>query len=150
MGHTYTNLLLHLVFSTKERAPLIDAEMKPRLLAYLGGIVHEMDALPMAINGAADHVHLLIDAPKTMSLSDFMRTLKTNSSKWVHDEWPGRSAFAWQTGYGAFSVSFSKKDEVAAYIQRQEEHHKTFSFQEEYLAFLKRHAIQFDERYVWD
>lgn len=150
MAHTYTSLLVHLIFSTKDRRPFIDAELGPRLFAYMGGILREIGSTPVLINGPADHVHALATLPSTLALSDLMRVLKTNSSRWVHEQWPHRKDFAWQGGYGAFSVSRSNADDVERYIAGQEEHHQQVSFQEEFLAFLKRHNVPFDPRYVWD
>jgi putative transposase len=102
------------------------------------------------INGPEDHVHALATLPATVALADLMRVLKTNSSRWVHEQWPRRREFSWQSGYGAFSVSRSNADEVQRYIAGQEEHHRHVTFQEEFLAFLKRHKVPFDPRYVWD
>jgi REP element-mobilizing transposase RayT len=149
MPHSFTNLLTHVIFSTKERAPFIDTELKPPLLAYMGGIVREMHATALIINGTADHVHLLIGLPPTPSLSDCMRILKTNSSRWVHEKWSAHSTFGWQSGFGAFSVSQSNVAAVSEYIAHQEEHHRKVSFQEEFLTFLKKHGIEYDERYIW-
>jgi REP element-mobilizing transposase RayT len=149
MAHTFTNLLTHVIFSTKDRLPLITPEIKPRLHAYIGGIVRSVDGIALAIDGPADHVHLLIKTPASAALADVIRTVKANSSRWVHETFP-RADFAWQTGYGAFSVSFSNVEQVRAYIANQEEHHKTISFQEEFVAFLKRHSIEYDEHYIWE
>jgi putative transposase len=105
MSHMYTSLLSHCIFSTKDRAPEIDEELRPQLFAYMGGIARSIDCAALLINGVADHVHLLLSLPATLSMADAMRLIKTNSSKWVHEQWPARSGFAWQSGYGAFSVS---------------------------------------------
>lgn len=150
MSQTLTNLLTHIVFSTKGRRPLIDAESKADLIAYLGGIVRELNGKPLIINGTADHVHLLIQLPPTLPVSDAMRVIKTNSSRWVHQRWPVKKDFGWQGGYGAFSVSRSNVHQVIAYIQNQEEHHRKRSFQEELIAILKKHNIEYDERYIWE
>ena len=149
MAHTFTNLLTHVIFSTKDRLPLITPEFKPRLHAYVGGIVRSVDGIALAIDGPADHVHLLIKTPASAALANVIRDVKANSSRWAHETFP-RADFAWQTGYGAFSVSFSNVEQVRAYIANQEEHHKTISFQEEFIAFLKRHSIEYDERYIWE
>jgi REP element-mobilizing transposase RayT len=149
MPHTFTNLLTHLIFSTKNRLPTITPDLKPRLHAYIGGIIHSLNGIPLAIDGPADHVHLLIKTPATTSMADILRLLKTNSSKWLHETFPN-SDFAWQTGYGAFSVSHSAADSVRAYIASQEEHHKHVSFQDEFTTFLQRHEIEYDERYIWE
>jgi REP-associated tyrosine transposase len=114
------------------------------------GILRELDGNTSIINGTSDHVHLLVQFPPGLSLSDAMRILKTNSSKWIHDRWPARSKFAWQTGYGAFSVSKSSAGAVFGYIADQEEHHRRKTFQEEFLEYLKKHEIDYDERYIWE
>ncbi len=150
MAHTFTNLLCHVIFSTKNRTPQIDADLRPRLMAYVGGIVREINATPVIVNGPDDHVHLLLGVPATVAVADLVRVVKTNSSRWVHEQWPARRAFAWQTGYGAFSVSQSNAAAVRQYILEQEEHHRHVSLQEEFVAFLKRHAIAYDERYIWE
>ncbi len=150
MAHTFTNLLTHVIFSTKDRRPHLDPQVKERLFPYMGGILKETKAKCLAINGPADHVHILALIPPVAALSDVMRILKTNASRWVHEQWPSLTDFAWQTGYGAFSVSESLKQEVAAYIANQEEHHRKMTFQEEFIAFLKRHGIEYDERYIWE
>lgn len=150
MPQTFASLFVHVVFSTKGREPFLEAELRPRVFPYMGGIVRELGAVPLAINGPGDHVHALVTVPTTLAVADLMRVLKTNSSRWVHEQWPERRAFAWQNGYGAFSVSKSNVDEVVRYMETQEEHHRHVSFQDEFRAFLRRHGIAFDERYVWE
>jgi REP element-mobilizing transposase RayT len=150
LAHTFTNLLVHIIFSTKGRVPFIDSELKPQLHAYIGGIIRAEHGKAYAINGMADHIHILASLPPTIALSDAMRTIKTNSSRWVHEQWRTKSTFGWQTGYGAFSVSQSSAPEVVNYIAAQEEHHHRMTFQEELLAFLERHGIKYDERYIWE
>lgn len=149
MSHTSTNLLVHFIFSTKERAPLIASEIEPDLRAYLGGIIRELGGVALAINGTVDHVHLIVRIPAAQSVADRACVIKTNSSRWVHERWPERKEFAWQTGYGAFSVSESGMDAVRDYISGQREHHKERSFQEEFLTFLRKNNIAVDERYLW-
>ena len=148
MSHTYTNLLSHVIFSTKDRRPLIDDELKPRLLGYINGIVNEGGGKVLSLNAMPDHLHGLFELPPTSSLSDSMRILKTNSSRWVHETWGSRSSFAWQAGYGAFSVSRSNVSAVANYIEEQESHHRKRTFQEEFVELLVRHGIDYDPRYV--
>ena len=148
MPHTFTSLLTHIIFSTKDRLHLIDDDLRPHLHAYLGGIVRELKGTPLIINGTDDHVHLLIALPPTVSLSDTLRVIKTNSSRWAHET--RRRPFAWQSGYGAFSVSRSNVAAVTHYIAQQEEHHRKVSFKEEFISFLKKHEIEFDERYIWE
>jgi REP element-mobilizing transposase RayT len=147
MPHTFTNLLTHIIFSTKDRAPLITDDLKPQLHAYMGGIIRELKGKALIINGTADHVHLLVSASPSLSLSDAMRVLKTNSSRWVHEA--GCTPFSWQAGYGAFSVSQSNVQSVFGYIAQQEEHHRKITFQEEYVMFLRKHGISYDENNLW-
>jgi len=149
MAHTFTNLLTHIIFSTKDRVPLIQPEWRSDLHAYLGGIIRELGGKAMAINGTADHVHLLVSAPSALSVAEMMRVAKTNSARWVNRERRLKKSFAWQAGYGAFSVSHSNAPAVAKYIQAQEEHHRRVTFQEEYLEFLKKNGIEYDERFIW-
>jgi putative transposase len=148
MSHTHGNILLHLIFSTHQRRPLIKPEFQSELFAYLGGIIRELDGVALIINGTADHVHMLVRIRPTHSASEIARVVKTNSSRWTHEKW--RPDFAWQTGYGVFSVSESNVGAVTKYIASQEEHHKKHSFQDEFLAFLKKNGIAYDEKYVWD
>lgn len=150
MAHTYTCLLNHLVFSTKDRAPFINAALKERLFPYMGGIVRELNGVALSINGPADHVHLLVSMPATVAVSDFVGKVKANSSGWVHKTIPQRRDFKWQVGYAAFGVSVFQKPGVLDYIARQEEHHHTLSFKEELIALLKKHEIDYDERYIFD
>lgn len=150
MPHTYANLLVHVIFGTKDRQPTIVQEIRPRLFAYMGGIVRELGGTPCIVNGTDDHVHMLLGLPPAKAIADVLRVVKANSSRWTHEEFPERQGFAWQSGYGAFSVSQSNADAVHTYIANQEEHHKRVSFQEEYLLFLQRHGIAYDERYVWE
>ena len=123
--------------------------MKEDLHAYMGGIVRELGGKAILINGMPDHVHLLIYLPPTVALAEAVRVLKANSSRWVHEKWPGNSKFAWQRGYGAFSVSRTIVSDVERYIATQEEHHRKITFEEEFVAFLKRHGIEYDPRYLW-
>ena len=149
MPHTVTNLLVHLIFSTKERLPLINPELENDLHAYLGGILRELHAVPIAIGGTADHVHLLMRLPADLAVADCLRVVKTNSSRWAKERWPQRRSFAWQGGYGAFSVSESQRGAVISFIQDQARHHRRISFQHEFLAMLKKHDLEFDEQYLW-
>ena len=150
MAHTFSSLLSHVIFSTKNRATLIDNELRPKLHGYIGGIIRELGGTALAVNGTADHLHILLRLPPKVPVSEVMRVVKTNSSRWVHESWPSRSSFGWQTGYEVFSVSASNRNAVIEYIASQEEHHRGISFQEEYLAFLNRHGIEYDERFVFE
>ena len=150
MAHTYTSLLSHVIFSTKDRAPTLDADLKLRLFPYMGGIVRDLGGAALSINGPTDHVHILASLPATITLADFVGKVKANASGWVRKTFAGRREFKWQTGYGAFSVSVSQRDKVLTYIANQEEHHRKVSFKEEFIGFLKKHGIAYDERYVFD
>ena len=144
MGHTFSNLLVHVIFRTGG-GPSLGPDLRPRLFAYMGGVLSEIHAKTLIIDGPDDHVHILASLPPTLTVADAMRIVKTNSSKWVHEQWPGKEGFAWQSGYAAFSVSQSNVEAVRQYIMNQEEHHRVVSFQEEFLAFLKRHGIVYDQ-----
>ena len=139
----------HLVFSTKNRVPLIDPDLTQRLYGYIGGIVDNAGGRLAAAGGMPDHVHLIVSLGKTMSMADTVRLIKSNSSGWVHDTFPEMRRFAWQTGYGGFAVSYSNLDQVKQYIDNQQEHHRKRSFKEEFVALLKRHNIEYDEEYLW-
>ena len=149
MAHSYCNLLSHVIFSTKERAPMLDVDLRQRLFPYMGGIIREIDGNALIINGPSDHDHALLALPATLSIADAMRLMKTNSSRWVHETWPERSAFAWQTGYAAFGVSESNRESVRTYIANQELHHRTMTFQDEFIHLLRKHGVDYDERYIW-
>jgi putative transposase len=148
MSHTSGNISLHLIFSTRQRRPLIKPEFQSELFAYLGGIVREMDGPALIINGTADHVHMLVRIRPAHAAAEIARVVKANSSHWIHEKFS--ADFAWQTGYGVFSVSESNVFAVSKYIATQEEHHKKHSFQDEFLAFLRKNGIAYDEKYLWD
>ena len=150
MARSFHQNLVHIIFSTKNREPFITHEIESDLHAYLGGIIRELKGTALCIDGVTDHVHILAKTPKTISDSDFMRTLKSNSSGWVKSKFPSMQSFAWQEGYGWFSVSASRTAEVKNYIQGQKEHHRKTSFKEEFVAFLERHEIEYDDRYLWE
>jgi putative transposase len=149
MTHNYTYLLTHVVFGTRDRAPIISPDIRKSLFEYMGGIVREIEAVPVTINGMPDHVHLLVSMPPKLAVAVLVRVVKANSSRWVHEKWPARKSFAWQGGYGAFSVSQSIAEKVGRYIDEQEQHHRTMSFEQEYRGLLGKHGIEFDERYLW-
>jgi REP element-mobilizing transposase RayT len=144
---SYTNLLYHIVYATKERAPMITNDLRPRLHGYLGGIVRGLDGVPIEINGMADHVHILARLRPTISVSEFMSKLKSNSSSWAKRQTRGR--FAWQARFAAFTVSESQVERVRRYIRNQEQHHRRQSFEDELKAILKAHRIEFDENNLW-
>ena len=149
MAHSFHYVLIHVVFSTKGRVPTLIEDICFRLFAYMGGIVRDVGGKALIINGVADHVHCLVSMPSTVSSAEMIRMIKGKSSKWVHEHFPEKRSFAWQRGYGTFSVSHSKLREVTRYITNQEKHHRKVSFQEEFLSLLKKHDIEFDERYIW-
>ncbi len=149
MAHSYTNLLYHIVFSTKDRRPLIEPAIAGRLHEYLGGGVRGEGGAALAINGTADHVHILAHLRQDKTLSDVLRSINANSSKWVKETFATQQGFAWQSGYGAFTVSESQVERVGAYIRDQETHHRRQTFEEEFAALLKAHGIAFDPKYVW-
>jgi putative transposase len=148
MAHTYTSLYFHLIFSTKNRQPLLSPQFRPRLFDYMGGILRHMEGSSLLINGIEDHVHVLASLPSTLAIATCLRDLKGDSSRWVHETIG--LPFGWQTGYAAFTVSQSALEDVRAYIANQEEHHRRTSFPEEYLKFLQRHGMEYDERFVLD
>ena len=150
MAHTYNRLLFHVVFSTKARAPCISGDVGAHLLPYVGGIVRQLGGSALAVGGTSDHVHILLSLGPARCLSDVVRVVKTNSSRWVHEKWPSRRDFGWQAGYGAFTVSESNRETVSAYIADQQEHHRQMSFHEEFLAMLQKHGIDFEERFARD
>jgi putative transposase len=150
MGHSYTNLLYHIVFSTKERQPWLDAEISTRLYDYIGGAIRSEGGASLGINGCPDHIHLLARLRQDRAVSDFLRAIKANSSGWIHRTFRASGDFAWQSGYGAFSVSQSQVEKVQQYVANQQRHHQRVSFKEEFLALLNAHGIEYDERYLWD
>ncbi len=148
MPSTHLSLHYHVVFSTKDRARIIRPEWRAQLHGYIGGIIQNLDAIPESIGGTDDHVHILIGLRATHCLANVVRDIKSNSSGWVREH-VGDRTFAWQEGYGAFTVSARFVPQVRRYIDTQEDHHKTRTFQEEYVAFLKRGSVDFDERFLW-
>ncbi len=146
MPHTYSQNHLHVVFSTKERRKLITKEFQPKLWSYMAGIGRNNDFLVLANGGMEDHAHLLIQLPATLTLAKAVQLLKGSSSKWANEH--GRE-FSWQEGYGAFGVSKSNINAVIKYITNQEKHHRKITFEEEFIAFLEKHGIEYDPRYVF-
>jgi len=146
--HSFVSSLHHCVFATKRREPVLTPAIRERLWPYLGGIARENGMKTLVIGGVADHVHVLARIRPAHSAAQIARVIKTNSSRWVHEK--GHTKFAWQAGYGVFSVSESNVGSVTKYIAAQEAHHQKHSFQEEFLAFLKKNNVAYDERYIWD
>jgi putative transposase len=149
MANTYTSLHYHLLFSTKNRKRWITPEIAERLWAYLGGIARQNDMTALRVGGIEDHVHLVLGLPPTVAPSKAAQLIKGASSNWIHDNFPALSAFRWQDGYGAFTVSKSNLPEILRYVEGQREHHREKTFQEEYRALLHKHGIKYDERYLW-
>jgi putative transposase len=149
VGHTYTNILIHALFSTKGRQPWLGSVIREEIFRYLGGVVNELGGQSLLVNGPADHVHMLFVQPRALSIATLMEKVKSNSSGWVKKRWQNHASFGWQTGYAAFSVSKSHVEQVRRYIKNQEEHHRRLSFQEELLAFLDKQGIEYDPRYVF-
>jgi REP element-mobilizing transposase RayT len=148
MSQSYTNLLYHLIFSTKERRPLITPDYQIRLYDYIGGIIRGIGGISLGIGGASDHIHLFAKLRPERALSDVLGVLKANATGWMHDVFPETRDFCWQRGYGAFTVSQSNARDVQRYIAGQEEHHKKVSFRDEFIQFLKANGIEYDERYL--
>ena len=146
--HSFSSSLHHCVFATKGREPLLSAELRQRLWPYLGGVARENGMKALAVGGVADHVHVLLSLPATMSVAKAMQLLKGNSSKWMHETFPKFRSFAWQEGYAAFSIGVSGIEGTQTYIRNQEEHHRTRTYREEVIAFLQRHGLAFDESMI--
>ncbi len=150
MPSTWSQILLHIVFSTKRREPFITPEIKERLYPYIGGIIRAEDGALYDIGGVEDHVHLYLRWKPNATVSDLMRTVKARSSRWVHETFPPLAEFGWQEGYSVFSVSKSQEEAVKRYIVGQQEHHQREDFKSELLRLLRAHEVEFDERYVFD
>ncbi len=147
---TYTNLLFHIIYSTKNRKPTIDPVWQDELYGYIGGIHRDKRGVLLKAGGIEDHIHLLAKLPPTIAVSDMLRLIKANSSKWINEVKKPMQSFEWQPGYAAFSVSESQAETVMAYIANQREHHQSRTFQEEFLLLLKKNNIEFDVRYVFE
>jgi putative transposase len=146
---SYISSYFHCVFSTKERRQHLTPALRERLWPFLGGIARQNDMKAIEIGGVEDHVHILLSLPATMTISKAMQLIKGGSSKWILETFPEHREFAWQQEYGAFSVSVSQLDKTIEYIKGQEAHHRKMTFQEEFLELLKKHRIEYDERYLW-
>ena len=150
MANTFSCLSVHCVFSTKARGPMLNPDIRERLWPYMGGIAKQNGLHAKCIGGVADHVHLLLSLPTTIGVAKAIQLIKSGSSAWIHQTFGELRTFSWQQGYGAFSVSISQVPQTVHYIEHQLEDHRTRTFQEEYLAFLKTHGINFDAKYLWD
>ena len=151
MPQSLSNVLLHVIFSTKNREPLLgDAKLREQLHAYFVGALRNIECPTLIVGGVADHVHFLCRLSRTITIAGLVEEAKTGSSKWVKRQESGVPLFHWQSGYAAFSVSPSNAARVKRYIEEQESHHRVTTFQDELRAFLRRHQVEYDERYVWD
>ena len=150
MPQSLARLPIHLVFSTKNRERILTENVRASLHAYMAIVLQNLGCTPMLINSVEDHVHVLFELSRTVAVSAAVEAVKKASSKWIKIQGAEFAEFSWQAGYGAFGVSESNVDAVRQYVAQQQEHHRNKSFQEEYRAFLERHRVSFDERYVWD
>jgi REP element-mobilizing transposase RayT len=149
MAGTYTQLFYHLVFSTKNRQPFINEPIERDLHKYIAGVFRNLDANSIEINGMPDHIHILALLPPKIAVSDALRDVKANSSRWIHDNQRDLADFAWQDGFAAFTVSKSQVESVRRCIREQKSHHRTSDFKSELIALLDRHGVEYDERYLW-
>jgi len=149
MGGSFAKLYYHLVFSTKDRLPLLTPDIAPRIHEYLGGLMREIGGSSIITGGAEDHVHILGEIAKTLAVADALRKVKSGSSKWIKEAFPSLQHFAWQEGYGAFTISESGIKRVKGYILQQPKRHQEVTFQDEFRDFLRRHGIEFDENLIW-
>ncbi len=150
MAQSLANIYIHLIFSTKERVPYLANDWRPDLHAYMATVLANLNSPAVLINSVEDHAHILFNMGRTVTLAQVVEDVKKSSSKWVKSQSSKLDGFAWQNGYGGFSVSASNVPTVTNYIRNQEKHHRTKSFQDEFRAFLVKHEIEYDERYVWD
>ena len=150
MPQSLSNILIHLIWSTKDRHPCLAPGIREKTHAFLAGAVRHCDCEAYRVGGVADHVHLAVRLSRTLSVADLVKEIKTASSKWIKAHHPALTDFSWKLGYGAFSVGMSQKDALLHYIDTQEEHHKTRTFQDEYRDLLKKYGIDYNEHYVWD
>ena len=151
MPQSLSNVLVHVIYSTKNREPFLrDVRLRRELEAYLVGTLQRIECPPLCLRAVADHLHVLCGLSRTVTIARLVETMKTESSKWIKRHSRGKPAFGWQSGYAAFSVSASSAGRVKRYIEDQDAHHRVKTFQDELRAFLRRHQVEFDERYVWD
>ena len=151
MPQSLANIIVHLVFSTLDRQPLLEGQERMGAVhAYLGGISAKLDSPTITIGGMPDHVHILARLSRTLTVAEWVKELKRASTLWIREQWPETAGFHWQAGYGVFSVSQSGTDAVVEYIRTQEERHQSKTFQDEFRGLLRRHCVAWDERYVWD
>ena len=149
MANTYINIFIHTVFSTKNRESWLSSSLRERLYPYIGGIARGNGSKVLCIGGTDNHIHILLSLDSTASVAKAIQFIKGGSSKWIHETFPELRLFSWQEGYGAFSIGISNVDETKKYIENQEKHHGEESFRDEYLKFLRKNNIEFDEKYLW-
>ena len=149
MAQTLTSLMVHVVFSTKDRQPLITPEVEPELYAYMGGTAKNLESRCLAAGGTENHVHLLVSQSKKVALCHLMEEVKKSSSKWIKTKASTFQTFSWQDGYGAFTIGESQVEALKLYIGGQKERHKRQTFEEEFMLLLKKYHVQYDERYLW-
>ena len=150
MPQSLSRVLIHIIFSTKNRNHFISKEIKDELYRYISGTLKNIKSQPIMINGVSDHIHILCTLPRTITQAYLLEEIKKSSSKWIKTKNRSFEKFAWQSGYGIFSVSSSLIKDVVTYIKNQEEHHKKITFQEEFILFLKKHNVEYNDRYLWD
>lgn len=150
MPQSLAKMNVHIVFSTKYRRPMMKPEIQQQLYAFIGNEIKKMHGVPLQINGIEDHIHILSSLPRTVTIAHFVEEIKRNSSKWIKSKGLDYRFFYWQRGYSIFSVSESQKQRVYNYIARQKVHHKKCNFENEYLDFLQKHQLDYDEKYIWD
>ena len=151
MPQSFARVVLHVVFSTKNRVPFLkDPDIRARLHAYMAGVLQNIGCEPILINGVEDHVHILCNLSRTITIAKLVEEAKTEPSKWMKEQGAACRDFFWQGGYGSFSVSQSNVEQVREYVAAQEEHHRKVSFQDEFRALCRKHGVEIDERYVWD
>jgi putative transposase len=150
MPQSLSSVLLHIVFSTKNREPFIGPEVEAQLYFYMATVFQGCESRALIIGGTSDHIHALADLARTITIADLIQEVKTQSSRWMKKQGRGLGGFQWQSGYGAFSIGQSGVNTVKAYIANQKAHHAKYTFQDEFRSLLKKYNISFDERYVWD
>lgn len=150
MPQSLAQVYVHIIFSTKERYPYLQPTIEPELYAYMGDTIKRVGGIPHLINGTSDHIHLLSSLPRTLTLSKYIEEIKRNSSRWIKTKHIDYQKFAWQNGYGAFSVSSSQRETVMRYIAEQKEHHRHVTFKEEFMAFLEKYNVEYNDQYLWD
>lgn len=150
MPQSLAQVYIHLIFSTKGREPLLPASVRGQMHAYLAAVLNNHDCPAIRVGGTSDHIHALFRLSKNRALAGVVEEIKTSSSRWIKTQARGLGGFHWQNGYGGFSVSASELEKVVEYIDRQEAHHQTVNFQDEYRRFLEQYNIEYDERYIWD